>query len=314
MTTMFGAHLSIAGGLVNALIEAERLRMNCVQVFTKNQRQWTVKPLSESECADWHARLRAMGWHRRRGPARVVSHNSYLVNLASPDRDAWRKSVATHRIEIERCEALAIPLCVAHPGAHLGRPRPADEADPLTRPPTRSEVAGLRRIVKALDRIHRDLRGYRTLTCLETTVGAGTNLGFAFHHLAFIRGEVRESERIGFCFDTCHVTAAGYDMSTDAKAAAVLRLFAATCGRANLRVFHVNDSVGAVGSRRDRHAHIGHGTCGLACFRTIVNRASFARVPKILETPKGTTEKGVEWDTANIRRLKRLIRRPAECR
>ena len=113
---------------------------------------------------------------------------------------------------------------------------------------------------------------------------------------------------MGYCFDTCHVTAAGYDMTTDAGAAAVLRRFHGACGRRNLRVFHLNDSVGAVGSRRDRHAHIGHGTCGLACFRAIVNLGTFARVPKIIETPKGTNEKGVPWDVVNIRRLRRLVR------
>jgi deoxyribonuclease-4 len=168
--------------------------------------------------------------------------------------------------------------------------------------------------VKALDRIHRELSGYRTLTCLETTAGTGTNLGYAFHHLAFIREHVREPERIGFCFDTCHVVAAGYDMATDRAAAAVLGRFGAICGHRHLAVFHLNDSVGAVGSRKDRHAHIGHGSCGLSCFRTIVNRRGFARVPKILETPKGDNERGVAWDLANIRRLKRLIRRQAASR
>jgi deoxyribonuclease-4 len=145
-------------------------------------------------------------------------------------------------------------------------------------------------------------------------VGAGTNLGYAFHHLAYIRERVREPDRVGFCFDTCHVTAAGYDMTTDKSAKAVLREFDRTCGLRHLRVFHMNDSVGAIGSRSDRHAHIGHGTCGLSCFRAIVNRRSFDRVPKILETPKGATEKGVEWDTVNLRRLRRMARRPASRR
>jgi deoxyribonuclease-4 len=306
---VFGAHLSVAGGLVNALEEARGLRFDCVQVFTRNQRQWSARALQDDERISWRAGLKDLGWHRRRGPDHTVSHNSYLVNLASPDRGVQRKSLAAQRSELERCESLGIPLCVMHPGAHLRRPwRPEEPAEPAG-PPTRDEQAGLKRVVKALDRIHRDLPGYRVITCLETTAGAGTTLGYSFEHLAFIREHVREPQRVGYCFDTCHVTAAGYDMTTDVRAAAVLRRFHEVCDRRHLRVFHLNDSVGPVGSRRDRHAHIGHGTCGLPCFRGIVNTRAFARVPKIIETPKGTNERGVPWDAVNIRRLKRLIRR-----
>jgi deoxyribonuclease-4 len=305
---VFGSHLSVAGGLANALVEARRLRLDCVQVFTRNQRQWSARALGEDEQAAWRQGLKEIGWHRRRGPCRAVSHNSYLVNLASRDRDVRQKSLAAQRTELERCEALRIPLCVMHPGAHLGRPsRPQEPGEPAG-PPSRDELAGLKRVIKALDRLHRDLPGYRVITCLETTAGTGTNLGYSFEQLALIRDNIREPDRVGYCFDTCHVTAAGYDMTTDAGAAAVLRRFHGACGRRNLRVFHLNDSVGAVGSRRDRHAHIGHGTCGLACFRAIVNLGTFARVPKIIETPKGTNEKGVPWDVVNIRRLRRLVR------
>ena len=306
---MLGAHLSIAGGLVNALIEAQRLRMECVQVFTRNQRRWSARPLGEAECQAWRGRLEALGWHRRRGGARTVSHNSYLINLASPDPVLWRRSLALQRVELERCEALSIPLCVTHPGAHLGRARPRGEPHPLGADPTRDERAGLKRLVKALDRLHRDLPGYRVITCLETTVGAGTTLGYDFNHLAYAHRQVREPQRLGYCFDTCHVTAAGYDMASDSKARAVLQQFNATCGHRHLRVFHLNDSIGGVGSRLDRHTHIGHGCCGLSCFRAILNSRVFARVPKILETPKGINEKGVPWDVANIGRLKRLVRR-----
>jgi deoxyribonuclease-4 len=305
---VFGAHLSVAGGLVNALTEVRSLRLDCVQVFTRNQRQWSARALGTDEQAAWRAGLKDLGWHRRRGPDRTVSHNSYLVNLASSDRVVRRKSLVAQRAELERCEMLGIPLCVIHPGAHLGRPWRSDEPVPGG-PPSRDELAGLKRVIKALDRIHRDLPGYRALTCLETTAGAGTTLGYSFEQLALIRGHVREPHRVGYCFDTCHVTAAGYDMTTEAGAAAVLRRFDEVCGRRHVRVFHLNDSVGPLGSRRDRHAHIGHGTCGLSCFRTIVNLRAFARVPKIIETPKGTNEKGVPWDVVNIRRLKRLMRR-----
>ncbi|NNF42482.1 MAG: deoxyribonuclease IV [Phycisphaerales bacterium] len=311
---LLGAHLSTAGGLVNALDEATRLKMTCVQVFTRNQRQWKAAPLKEADVNAWLTRLRAMGWHRRRGPHRVVSHNSYLINLASPDRVAWERSVRTQRVELERCETLSIPLLVSHPGAHLGATRKPGEPHDLTAAPTRDEAAGMRRIARALDRLHRELPGYRTVTCLETTVGSGSNLGYAFEQLARIRDLVREPERVGFCFDTCHVTAAGYDMTTDEGARRVLRRFGTICGLEALRVFHLNDSVGSVGSRKDRHAHIGRGACGMSCFRTIMNRRRFDRVPKLLETPKGVNGRGTSWDVANIRRLKGLIRRPAASR
>ena len=311
---MYGSHLSIAGGMVNALDEAARLGMDCVQVFTKNQRQWAVKPLDAVEREAWLAKLKDLGWDtprnggRGRGPVRVISHNSYLINMASPDPDAWKKSVDLQRVEIERCEELHIPLCVAHPGAHLGKvfPRKPGEPNVLDGKPNKDEIAGLKRIVKALDAIHKSLPGYQTITCLETTVGSGTNLGYDFQHLGYIREHVREPERVGFCFDTCHVTAAGYDMTTPRQANAVLREFASICGSKHLKVFHFNDSIGAVGSRKDRHAHIGHGACGLSCFEAIIQRKGFGKVPKILETPKEENSDGLEWDIVNIRRLKRL--------
>ena len=306
---MFGAHLSIAGGMVKALDAARRLRMDCVQVFTRNQRQWNVKPLAQADREAWLAALTDLGWHRRRGAARTVSHASYLINLASPDRALWRRSIALHREELDRCEALRIPLCVLHPGAHKGEPRSRTDPGGVGPPRgvTADELAGLRRVVKALDRVHRELPGYRVTTCLETTAGAGTVLGGSFEHLAYIGGHLAEPKRVAWCFDTCHVTAAGYDMTTPRRAAEVLARFNAVCGHRHLRVLHLNDSVGAVGSHRDRHAHIGFGACGLPCFRAVVNCPGLALVPKIIETPKGTDEKGLEWDLRNIRRLKRLV-------
>lgn len=312
---MFGSHLSVAGGLVNALEEAERLGLDCVQIFTKNQRQWRVPPLKEAERDAWLAKLAAMGWAKRRGPARVVSHGSYLVNLASPDPEARAKSIALHRAELERCEALAIPCCVIHPGAHLGTPAaPTGMPLDLEAAPTEDEQAGLDGIVASLDAIHRDLPGLAVVTCLESTVGTGTNLGYALHHLARLRDGVAEPERIAFCLDTCHLLAAGYDLTTERGAKAVFARAGRELGWPLIRVIHVNDSEGGVGSRKDRHAHIGHGLCGTPCFRTLVNHARLRNVPKILETAKEDDEKGVPWDVRNVRRLKGLIRRPASGR
>lgn len=308
---MFGSHLSIAGGMVNALHDAKRLKMDCVQVFTKNQRQWNAPPLKDDDRDAWLTELTSLGWDWGEGtqPVRTVSHNSYLINVASPDAANRRRSIALQRVELERCEALHIPCCVMHPGAHLGEARSPRDPNTLGEPPSRDELNGLKRIVKALDQLHRALRGYRVLTCLETTVGSGTNLGYDFAHLAYIRDHVADPDRIAFCFDTCHVTAAGYDMTADAKAKAVLDHWDDLCGLDRLRVLHVNDSIGAVGSRKDRHAHIGDGECGRSCFRAILNRPELADVPKILETPKGENDKGTPWDTVNIRRLKRLMKR-----
>ena len=220
---LLGAHCSISGGLHNALLEAKRLRMNCLQVFTKNQRQWKCTPLREDQCVPWRETLATMKWAACQSPAapslldRIVSHNCYLINLASPDAANLSKSLATQRVEMENCERLSIPLLVTHPGAHLGQARPRRPWD--GHPPAgrlmKDERLGLQRIARALDRLHRDLPGYRVITCLETTVGSGTNLGYDFHHLRLIRELVKEPERVAFCLDTCHVTAAGYDMTTD---------------------------------------------------------------------------------------------------
>jgi|TARA_B100000959_G_C14964951_1_gene617336 deoxyribonuclease-4 len=302
---MFGSHLSIAGGMVNALDVAVAQNMDCVQVFTKNQRQWKAKPLQDSDILSWNEKLVAIGW---RGTNRTVSHNSYLINMASPEVTTREKSIALQREEIERCEILNIPFLVSHPGARLGTPRKRGEANQLGEAPSTEELAGLQRIADAMNQLHEELPGYQTVTCLETTVGSGTNLGYDFQHLAWIKEHVKQPERVGFCFDTCHVIAAGYDMSTDKKAKLVLETFEEVAGLQNIQVFHFNDSVGDVGSRLDRHAHIGQGACGLSCFRAILDNSMFDNVPKILETSKEENETGKPMDMVNIRKLRQMAK------
>ena len=302
---MFGSHLSIAGGMVHALDVAIEQKMDCVQVFTKNQRQWKTKPLQDEDAQIWLEKGAELDW---RGTNKTVSHNSYLINMASPDKEMWNKSVALQREEIERCEKLEIPLLVAHPGARLGTPRKRGERNTLHGDIPKEEIEGLKRIVKATDKLHNQLQGYKTVTCFETTVGSGTNLGYDFQHLAWIRDHVQEPERVGFCFDTCHVTAAGYDMTTIARANRALDWFDETAGIEHIQVFHFNDSVGSVGSRLDRHAHIGHGTCGLSCFRSILEHPQFDDVPKILETSKEENEAGKPMDVVNIAKLRRMAK------
>ena len=298
---MLGSHLSIAGGMVNALDEADRLGMDCVQVFTKNQRRWTAPPLDDATREAWLERLDAMGWA---DPAdlRTVSHNSYLINLASPKPETREKSMALQRDEMDRCEALKIPLLVAHPGAHLGTPRPRGDVNRLGEPPTEDEQGGSNGSSRPSTSCMRPPR-LRVRTCLETTVGSGTNLGYDFQHLATIRAGVADPDRVGFCLDTCHVTAAGYDLSSEDAAEDVLKQFDAVCGLDNLLALHLNDSQGALGSRLDRHDHIGDGCCGESCFRAVLGHPALRSRPMILETAKEQGPDGRSWDEINLERL-----------
>lgn len=303
---MVGSHLSVAGGMERAIVDAAGLGLDCVQVFTKNQRQWAAPPLTEETVAAWRGARAEAGWDDL--PGRAVSHNSYLCNLASPDEELRRKSIAQQRDELERCERLGIRFCVIHPGAHLGSPRKPGSPNALRQAPSADEVAGLARVASALDELHRSLKGYAVVTCLETTTGSGTNLGYDFAHLARIRSSVKAPDRIGFCLDTCHVASAGYDVASDAAASATLDEFDRVCGLERLFVLHMNDSKSPPGSRLDRHEHIGLGTCGLPWFGAIMNHPRLAEVPKILETEKQDDPTGRPWDLANAARLRSLLK------
>jgi deoxyribonuclease IV len=308
---MFGSHLSIAGSMCNALAEAQRLKMDTVQVFTKNQQQWKVAPLADSAVREWRAEVSRLGWGGGSGGGgaggagghgRIAAHASYLINLASPADELWEKSIALMQVEVERCEALGIPFLVHHPGS-----------------PTGAGVEfGIGRIVEAYRRILAQTRGFQTVLCLENTVGAGSTLGGPFEELAELRRRILENaaegERVGFCFDTCHAHAQGYDMASRAGADRVLDELDRICGLHHVRVVHLNDSKGRCGSHLDRHEHIGQGTIGApklaqSGFAAVVNRAELREVPKILETPKGDSpggKGGVPYDTLNLRRLRKL--------
>lgn len=298
-----GSHLSTAGSLRAAIDEAVAFRFGAVQIFTRNQRQWVTKPLAKDEIADFAAARAGTVFE---DSSRIVSHNSYLVNLASPDAESLAKSLACERAELERCEALGVAVSVAHPGAHLGAPRGAKDPNDLEAEPNADELAGLRRIAKAIDRLHAELKGFRVRIALETTTGTGTNLGYAFHHLARIRDLVKAPERIAYCIDTCHVFAAGYEVSTPAKARATLERFDREAGLAHVAAVHVNDSEAPFASRKDRHAHIGEGLCGDAWFKAVLAEPALTRVPKVLETEKGNAPDGRPWDAVNAERLAAL--------
>lgn len=297
MTRMFGSHLSIAGDMSNALREAESLGMDTVQVFTKNQRQWRITPLKDDAAQAWLEELERLGWQDR-----TVAHDSYLINLASPDDELWEKSIVLMREELDRADRLSIPYLVSHPGAYT-----TSDAD-----------SGIDRIAKAYKGLFADTRGSRVILCLENTAGGGSTLGRTLEELADIRARILKAAgadakgRVGFCIDTCHALAAGYDVTTEAKTRAFFDDFDRVCGIEHLKVLHLNDSKGALGSRVDRHEHIGKGEVGSKCFAAIVNDPRLADVPKILETPKGETEKGTPLDTLNLRRLKRMVRQGVE--
>ena len=298
-----GSHRSAAGGVANAIREAIDLGLDCVQLFTANQRQWKPRQPSAQECADWFAALKNVGWSNTEDH-RVVSHNSYLVNLASPDMAARKKSIALQRSELERCEMLGIRLCVMHPGAHLSSKRSPQEKNNLLADPNKEELAGIKRLVSSLDQLHKELPGYKVFTCLENTVGAGTTLGYNFNQLALARELVQDPNRIAFCIDTCHAVAAGYNMDTTTSANATLKLIDRHLGFKQVRVIHANDSLFPCGSRKDRHAHILDGACGASCFRSLTKVAAWKNVPVILETAKEGLFQGRNWDVVNAERLR----------
>lgn len=283
--------------MVNALVEGEKLGLDTVQVFTKNQRQWRSTPLDPGVVKDWHGHVARLGWG-----GRIVAHASYLINLGSPDDTLWARSLDSMILELRRCHELGIAALVHHPGAFTSGER----------------GASLTRIAIAYKELFRQApaSGGACVCCLENTVGSGSNLGREFEELARLRAmigdETGAGERVGYCLDTCHLHAGSYDMATRDAARRTLDEFDRACGLAHVRAVHLNDSKAALGSRRDLHEHIGAGTIGspdLAAsgFAAVVNHPLLRRIPKILETPKGTSAAGVAYDAENLARLKSLL-------
>ncbi len=283
---LLGAHMSVAGGLHRAFDAAEAVGCTCMQIFVKNQRQWSGKPLTEDDVGRFrHAAQRS-------NVRPVIAHAAYLINLAASDAATARRSVRALIDELTRCEALGIADLVLHPGSHMG-----DGID-----------AGIRRIIQRLDTVHAATRGVRTRILLETTAGQGSSIGHAFDQLSRIVEGVRDPCRLGVCLDTCHVFAAGYDLSRAGGYASLLADAEAHLRSSRIECIHINDSQRECGSRVDRHAHIGKGRIGRAGFVRLMNDPRWANVPKILETPKGFDGRGTDWDIVNLRKLRRMIR------
>jgi deoxyribonuclease-4 len=281
-----GAHESIAGGLVNAFDRGHTATCEAIQIFTKSNRQWKAKPLEDEEVAVWRERMQAET--ESGGIFPVVAHTSYLINVGSPKDDAWQKSYDALKIEVERCETLGIPYLALHPGSHLNA----------------GEEAGLANIARALSQLHTETPGFETMVCLEQMAGQGTNLGTTFEQLAWLLDHTDQGERLGLCLDSCHLYAAGYDVRTPEGYAKTMDDLDRIVGLERLKVVHLNDSVHELGSRRDRHAHIGEGTIGLEGFRNFVNDPRLADLPGLLETDKSDD---LHEDIENLARLRSLI-------
>lgn len=283
VTLEFGAHVSAAGGVDLALGRASDFHMTSCQLFTKNERQWAAKPLDPAVVE------RFLQNREPHGLKHLVSHDSYLINVASPDDAMWEKSRQALMEELRRCDQLQIPYLVSHPGAHVGS----------------GPDAGIARVAEALKRIHDEMPDCTAMVLIETTAGQGTCLGAAFEEIAAIIDGVEDKARIGVCLDTCHVFAAGYDMRDAASYRATMQAFDGIVGLDKIKCLHINDSQKGLGSRVDRHAHIGEGEIGLAGFEQLVNDVRLAGLPGVLETPKGADAKE---DGINLAALRGLVR------
>ncbi len=280
---ILGAHQSIAGGYHKAVELGVEAGCQVIQVFTKNTNQWRGRPITPQEVQRFREAIATSAI------ACPLAHDSYLINLASPEKTLWKKSIDALVDEVQRAAALGIPQVVCHPGAYT----------------TTSESEGLKRIIAALDEVLSQTRDESAGILLETTAGQGTTLGWRFEHLAATLAGVKDNRRLGVCFDTCHVFAAGYKISTRSDYRATMKEFDKIVGLDQIRAFHLNDSVKDCGSRVDRHAHIGCGRIGPEAFGWLLRDRRFRNVPMVLETPKGN-ENGENWDVINLRKLREL--------
>ncbi len=274
--------MSIAGGVQNAFARGVTAGCETMQIFTKSERQWKPRPLSDEDVVAYHAA------QERTGIGPVIVHDSYLINLASPRDELWQKSLNGFATELERCELLRVPYIVTHPGAHTGS----------------GDAAALARETEALNRLFSEGVGASVTVLLETTAGQGTALGWTFEHIAYLLEHSTHPERIGVCVDTCHIFAAGYDIRTEADYTTTFARFDELIGVEHIKAFHLNDSQKGLGSRVDRHAHIGQGEIGLEAFRLLVNDPRFASIPKIIETPKN---EDMAEDIENLALLRSLV-------
>jgi len=274
--------MSIAGGLHLAFTRIRKVKGEALQIFLSNQRQWQTFPLTAEMIEHF-----GLQW-KKTNSIPVAAHDSYLINLAAPDPTTLEKSVVAFADELQRAATLGIPFLITHPGSHRGV----------------SVEAGLKRFVENMDRAIARSKTSTVTVLIENTAGQGTNLGSTFEEISFIIGESQHGDGLGVCFDTSHAFAAGYDLRTRATYKETFSQFDRIIGLERLKFFHINDSKRPLGSRVDRHEHIGKGEIGLAGFRLLLNDPRFRDHPMVLETPKG---KELKEDKVNLRVLRSLI-------
>ena len=277
---LVGAHISTKGGLHTIFERARSIKASAAALFAKNSNQWKGKLLTDEDCAQFAA-LRTV--------QPLLTHASYLINLATTNDEFHRKSIEAMIDELDRAERLRIHAVVLHPGAHMGA----------------GSAAAIDQIARSLDRIHAAIPEHRVVTLLETSAGQGSCVGCSFEELGAMIRLVDDQRRVGVCFDTCHVFAAGYDIRTRKRYESVMDQLAEQAGIENVGAFHLNDSKRELGARVDRHEHIGKGQLGLDAFAFLLNDPRFAKIPKVIETPK-TIE--TTSDRQNLRKLRSLIR------
>ncbi len=260
----FGAHVSASGGVANAPLNARAIGATGFALFTKNQRQWMARPLTPDEIDDFRRACEAAGY----APTQILPHDSYLINLGHPEEEGLRKSREAFCDEMLRCQQLGLDRLNFHPGSHLKQ---------LT------ETECLDRIADSVNLALERTQGVTAV--IENTAGQGSNLGFRFEHLAYIIERVHDKSRVGYCIDTCHAFAAGYDLRTPEACDATFAELDRIVGLRYLRGMHLNDALKPLGSRIDRHAPLGDGEIGWGCFRYIARDDRFDDLPLILETP-----------------------------
>lgn len=284
---LLGSHMSIAGGYYKAVDAAVAAGCDCVQLFTKNNNQWRAKTISEEEALQFRKAIADSGVQA------PLSHASYLINLASPDDALRQKSIDALAVELHRAEQLGIPNVVVHPGAFT----------------TSTEVEGIDAIIQSLIQVIKLTDTIPTRILLENTAGQGSTLGWKFEQLAqMLDGLQRFESRVGVCIDTCHAFAAGYPLSDADGFSDTVKKFEQQVGWERVFALHLNDSKKAIGSRVDRHEHIGQGEIGDAGFGFVLNHPRLRKIPMYLETEKGEAPDGRDWDVVNLERLRGLVK------
>ncbi len=283
MKTLLGSHMSIGGGVHTAFDRAAGIGCTAMQVFTKNSNQWKAAPPTEEDTQNYKtAQAKARITH-------VVAHAAYLINLCATKPATLAMSRNAFMDELQRCKAFGISALVIHPGSHVGA----------------GEEEGIKRIAESINIVHEKTPDFKVLTALETTAGQGSAVGYRFEQLRGIIDRVDEKSRMAVCLDTCHIFAAGYDISTEDGWNDTLEKFDSVIGLKHLVAIHVNDSKKALNSRVDRHDHIGKGLIGLTGFSMLMNDSRLSHIPKILETEKS---EDLREDIENMRVLLSLIR------